>query len=224
MKSDALIDALVSDLKAVRRLPSAAARARYWSALASVSVASGTWALGTRADLRQRLGQPAFWWEALALLTLSWCAARSAFQLSVPGAADSRHARGLPWLVVLVWLFSIVARYFGGAHDHAQLAGWTCVERMLWLALLPALLLFVMLRKAAAFDRPWTSLLALLAAAALGMLGTQVVCAKDDPTHVLFWHFAPVLVLTLAGGCAGKWLLSGGHAATKPPRSWSNAG
>lgn len=216
MKSEAVIQALVTDLKPVRRLPSGGARTLRWATFSLLAVALGSWALGTRADLWIELGEPSFLRESVSLLILFVLAGRSAFQLSIPGAADQRYARALPLLGLVAWLVLILARYSAGAHVPADMSGSRCFWRMSWLSLLPALTLFFMLRKAAPLDREWTGLMALLSAASLAMLGTQFVCAKDDLAHLLLWHFTPVLLVALAGISFGQLVLPDGRGRRVP--------
>jgi hypothetical protein len=139
-------------------------------------------------------------------------AARSASQLSVPGLERGGVTRSLPIVSWFVWVLLIAARWVPGTHAHVArsmvaLAGLSCAWRMTWLALAPTLALIVMLRQAAPLKPGWTGLFALLSASSVAILGTQLLCAKDDARHILLWHVSPVVVAAMMGVCLGKWLL-----------------
>ena len=140
------------------------------------------------------------------LLLIFVLSARSAFHLSVPGAERSAGARTLPILGLLVWVSLVAAGHSPAAGD--PLPGWPCVWRMACLAFLPAFAVLVMLRKAAPLRPGWTGWFALLSAGSLAILGTQIVCGRDDPRHVYLWHFGPLLAAGLIGIHLGRRFLT----------------
>jgi hypothetical protein len=186
-----LIRALVDDLQPVRRLAPANQRMRSWVASALSSALLALVWLGARRDWAARLHDVGFLLEGALLLGTFVLAAHTTFALSVPGRA-ARHAGTLSWLVASSWLVLVVIRLF--AAPSAGLMGSVCVARLLALSLVPGLTLFVMLRRAAPLQRARTALIATLALGSLAMLGTQLLCAKDAPSHLLVWHLSPVLV------------------------------
>ncbi len=189
MTDDELVHALVGDLAPVRRLRGATVRAAAWAALATGYVALGTCVLGPRPDLARVLRVPAYLAEAGALIAVAAAAAIAAFQRAVPGA-ERPLARGLACGALIAWIGAVALRWSG-----MQWApGWTCVARLIALGGAPAIASIVMIRRAAPLERAWTTGLAILAAAALAMLGTQAVCARDAADHVLVWHVVPVVI------------------------------
>ena len=206
METEELARALAGSLEPVRRLAGVERRTLLWSGFALLCVSLGAWALGPRADLASKVRDPAWLRENALLLAVFVLSARSAFQLSVPGAERSAAARMLPLAGLLLWAALLAARL--QADPLPAAAGWLCISKMTCLALAPALAALVMLRRAAPLDPGWTGWSALLAAAALAILGTRALCAKDDPRHVFLWHFGPLLVAALAGIHLGRWLLA----------------
>jgi hypothetical protein len=75
------------------------------------------------------------------------------------------------------------------------------------LALIPSVAVFSMLRRAAALKPAWTGCAALVAVASIATSGMQMICAKGDPSHVLYWHFVPVVACALIGAHLGRFLL-----------------
>ena len=207
MNSDELVRSLVADLRPVRRLRSSGTRTLLWAAFALACVCAGAYAFGTRTDLSAKLHDPSFLAEGASLLLVFLLSGRGAFRFSVPGMERRKTAPALPLFGVLAWLLLIAARHSSASEPVAP-AGLGCCVRMICLALTPTLGLWWMLRRAAPLERGWTGLLALLSAGSLAVLGTQAICAKDEPLHLLLWHFAPLLVVVLLGAGLGESLLS----------------
>ena len=222
MNSEELVRSLVADLTPVRRLASVDARAMRWAVMALACVCLGSYALGSRPDLAGKLHDPAYLTESAALLVVFVAAARTAFHLGIPGAEPGPLARAVPIAGLFAWVLLLASRGSPGASDPlpaagAWLDGLPCVGRMLGLAVAPTLAILLLLRRAAPGERRWTGLFAVLSSSALAILGTQVVCMKDAPRHLLLWHVAPVLIAALVGAGAGRLLLTcrrdrGGHS------------
>jgi hypothetical protein len=53
----------------------------------------------------------------------------------------------------------------------------------------------------------WAGLLAVLATAAVGVLGANTICPNDRPLHMLLWHVAPLMLFAAIGAGLGAWLL-----------------
>ena len=215
MRHDDIISSLVAELAPVRRLRSADTRASLWAGLAILCVGLGCYGLGTRADLPRKLLDIHYLAESAALVAMAALAARNVFHGSVPGAARSPALRSAPALASLVWIMLVVLRGLAGPREIASSwdMGLSCVDRIAGLAFVPAVAIFAMLRRAAPTMHRRTGLLSLVAAAALGVVGTQLLCAKDESAHVLIWHAGPLALAALVGFAAGRPLLM-------PASSW----
>lgn len=233
MNNEELVRSLVADLAPVRRLRSVDSRAARWAALALSCACLGSYALGARSDLARKLHDPAFLTEGAALLVVFLAAARAAFRLGIPGAEPGPLARAVPIVGLFAWVLLLASRWSPGASDPifgpgawgAWRDGLPCVGRMLGLAFAPAIAIVFLLREAAPGERRWTGLFAFLSSSAVAILGTQMVCMKDAPRHLLLWHVGPVLIAALVGAGAGKWFLTctrdrgvAGHAAAGSER------
>lgn len=207
-----IIHSLVADLTPVRRLRSAGTRTSLWLGLAILSVGMGCYGLGPRLDLSQKLLDLGYLTENAALIAMAVCAASCGFRLGVPGAGPGVGLRIAPILACCAWVIVLAIRGSAGFADAAPAwtAGLPCVARIAGLALVPAAAMFVLLRRAAPAARARTGSLALVAATTLAVVGTQLVCAKDGPGHILLWHAGPVVFASLLGRLAGRaWL---GHS------------
>ena len=204
MRTEQIVRSLAADLKPVRRLPKVEWRTAVWAVFAAACVAIGSYGIGPRTDLAAKLRDPAFLVEGALLVLVSLFAARSAFSSSIPGAERSTDGRILPVMGLLVWVCVIA----GGPAVASFAPGWTCLARMIALVFVPALAALWMLRRAVPLAPGWTGGLALLSAGSLAMLGTRMLCPKDDPGHVLLWHLGPVLLAAVLGIRLGRWSLS----------------
>lgn len=220
MHDDELVRSLVADLRPVRRLCRVELRAAAWALLALGCMSVGASVLGLRGDLARKLGDPVYLIESTALLVVFASSAWSGFRLSVPGAEPTRLGKLVPGLAAVGWVLLIVSR--GASHSYTAVTavpalGWSCVWRIVGLAVAPGATMFALLRRAAPDERARTGGLAVLSTSALAALCTQMVCRNDAPAHLLPWHVGPVLIAGLLGLAVGKLLLPRGPGA--PGRS-----
>jgi len=211
MRTEDLIKSLIADASPVRRLPDQNGRRLRWAALASVCVAAGALCWGARPDLAGKAHDASFLLEAGCLLFLFACAARSAFELSVPGEERPFSSLWVPPLAFLPWLTLILYRFFRGwetsAYGLDARPGYLCVWRVLILGGLPALTGFLLLRKAAPLKTRLAGSYLCLSAFAIAALGARTLCVIDRPGHLLFWHALPLLLLALTGSALGPRVL-----------------
>lgn len=207
MGTDEVVRSLVRDLRPVRRLRGAGWRTLAWASFALACVSIGAWALGARSDLPVKMRDPEYVREGALLLLAFALSARSAFLFSVPGAEGGAALRALPIAALLAWACLVSA---GPPSGTLAAASWTsgslCVLKMTCLALLPALAVVFMLRKGAPLSAGWTGWFALSSAFSLALLGTRILCARDDPGHLFLWHLGPLLAIGLAGIHLGRWV------------------
>lgn len=203
MTTEEMVQVLGAGLEPVRRLRGAGSRTVVWSLFALAWVTAGAYALGPRADLLAKVRDPAFLVEGALLVVVSVLAGRTAFLLSVPGAEPDSHGRIVPLMGVLVWTCVIA----GSQAAASDAVAWSCAAKMCALTVLPAVTALFMLHRAAPLRPRWTGMFALLSAASLALLGTRLLCARDDPRHVLLWHLVPLLALVGLGARVGRWSL-----------------
>ncbi len=84
---------------------------------------------------------------------------------------------------------------------------WHCVYKTTSVATVPGVVLFLMVRRAAPMRAAWAGLLAILATAAVGVLGANIICPNDRPWHMLLWHVVPLMLFAALGAALGAWLL-----------------
>ena len=202
-----LIDRLVRDAAPVRPLASPAVRLARWTLAAAVCLAAGVAWVQLRHDLAETMWTASFLVQACLLLGTALLAASAALVVGVPGAEATLAMRTLPLLAIAAWAAWLVAAIV--AQPGESRVWWPtpapqCGVDITLLGLVPGLLLWSLVRRAAPLRPAWTGLLAMLTAAAVGAVGTQLICANDDAAHLLLWHFVPVMVLTGAGIHLGR--------------------
>lgn len=217
MRTEDLIITLASEARPVTPLRSPAARATVWAAASIGALALGVMIRAPRGDFLAALQRPFYLAEGLVTLAVALAAAATALTLCVPGAERTRLVRWAPVLAAGVWVGLMAATLVGQGAPVAAFARepviYECVTRTVTFGLVPAVLLFAMVRRAAPLERRWNAGLAALGAFALGALGTQIDCAIDRPAHLLLWHMAPVGLLVAGATAVGIWVFRSVSAA-----------
>ena len=211
MRTEDLIRELVSDAPPVRRLQPLAIRLAAWAALAAVSLVFVAMWWGVRQDLREVMQQAAFQFEAALLILTAMSAAVGALTVSIPGRERSAVVRWLPvaaGIVCILWIGGeLVFASMTGAPTGRLTFAWRCIYKTACVALVPGIALFLLVRRAAPLRAAWAGLLAILATAAVGVLGANVICPIDRPLHLLLWHVAPLMLFAAIGAGLGTWLI-----------------
>ena len=172
-----------------------------WSAVAAAAVATAVVIRGARADLSQVSGESTF--LAIAVLTLATAlfAAVAALQSSIPGARGTGAAGAASLVALGGWAMLIGLPLIETAEPFDHLVreprSLACLAKVSLIGAVPAGWLLVLARRAAPLQPRLTAGLAALAGLAAGAVGAQVLCPFDTAAHLLTWHLAPVVVLTL---------------------------
>ncbi len=196
--TEARIDALVADLKPVKRLlgPSVAA----WAGWAAGALAAGLGlaAIGPRPDLADAAGSLRFWIAVLAPPATAWAALRWALELATPGRSAGGAFAFLTGVSGAVWIAGL-----GSGADFGPVGAGACAIAELVLAIVPALAFSWMLL-ARASVRPAASLFALaVAALALGLAAIEWHCGASEWGHRLIQHGLPVILVPAVISSAG---------------------
>jgi hypothetical protein len=206
-----LIRELAAGAAPVRRLRPVALRVAGWAVLAAVSLGAVMMLMGVRRDLGDALDQADFAFEAALLIITALSAAVGALVISVPGAERTALVRWAPVIAgvsCVLWAAGeLVMASATGAPTGRLTFAWHCVYKTASVAAVPGVALFVMVRQAAPLRAGWAGLLAVLATAAVGVLGANTICPNDRPLHMLLWHVAPLMLFAALGAALGTWLL-----------------
>lgn len=209
METDELIQRLVADLRPVRPLRPAWARALFWMMVAIPSVAAVAWTKLIMFDAAQ-MADARFIVEQLATLCTALAAAIAAFRSTIPGF--DRRILLLPLAPLAVWLASVGQGCFQdwirlGAGGLAIRPDWDCLPMASIIGILPAVAIVTMLRKGLSLHPRVTLALAALAVASVANLGLQFAHAQDASIMVLIWHLGAAAILSGVGGLLGELVL-----------------
>lgn len=223
MQTDDLIRELAADARPVRRLGPWLQRVTLWALVALVCAIGVIAGVGARRDLNEVLWNGSFMFEAVLLVVTALSAAAGALIVSVPGAEQSKLVRWLPIAAggaALLWVVGELAVVVAAGDPTVRIvSAWWCIQRTMLVGLLPGLVLFAMVGRGAPLRAAWAGLLAFLATSALGVLGTNIMCAVDRPMHLLMWHVGPMALLAAAGAAIGAslfdWMRGNGTAGDR---------
>ena len=227
MKSDDLVLTIARLARSgtpVIPLASPPVRLARWLLAALVASLAIVGFLGVRADVLGQLADAWFLARAGLALVVVTVAGGAALRLGVPGSGWPRAMRlavaaGLAsWGLVSVAMLVATDAPIGALRDVQPHI--SCALRTLAIGLVPAALLIMMLRRASPLQPRRAGSFAVLAGAALGVMGTQFVCPDDSAAHHLVWHAAPVLMFAAMGLALPRPLLVRPHRfAQRTPES-----
>jgi hypothetical protein len=212
VRTEDLIQELVSDARPVTRIQPIGRRLLAWVVLAAVSFGVVLFLMGVRRDLGDSTDRADFAFEAALLIITAMSAAVGALVVSVPGAERSPMVRWAPVIAAaasVLWAAGelVYAAAIGAPTGRLTFA-WHCVYKTMCVGAVPGVGLFLMVRRAAPMHATWAGLLVVLATAAVGVLGANTICPNDRPLHMLLWHVAPLMLFAALGAALGAWLLS----------------
>ena len=203
MKSSDLIEDLAKGLEPVKPVKLPALRLSFWIAVSFISVLLGVYLYGVRSDWQEVISAPSFLVETALIFATLIFSAWAAFLFGVPGEGRAIF-RFVPLLLVVFWFGFLAARVLKTYFMPGM--GFSCIKMTLVIGLVPALLAFVMLCRSAPMDKFWVGVLSALSGASFGAFGVQFVCVHTDAGHNMVWHYLPVVIIALLGGCLGPYI------------------
>ncbi|MCH2547171.1 MAG: DUF1109 domain-containing protein [Alphaproteobacteria bacterium] len=165
-----------------------------------------------RPEILLALQNPALVTELLLLMAIVGAGLRAAIYLGYPDAYQKRGVVVWPALMCLALVGIIMAELMGVMPEiafptPASTHLYACVLCIAVVSLVPSVLLFYLLKKAAS-THPFTAgACIVLASTALGALLLRISEANDDMLHIVQWHYVPVFLFALCGAGIGKLLL-----------------
>lgn len=180
--------------------------------LSIYAICAQCWLEGFRPDLAIQLQRPLFLAELALLVAMGAGAVVAAAYAMLPDAARYRRLLWWPY-VASVLMFGLVVLQLAMPHDprmvmpdiHAHTH--QCTQYIALSAMIPALLVFGMLRLGATIMPVRAGSLAVIAAVSVGALTLRLAEPNDQMLHVLFWHYLPSMGFAALGAVAGRVLL-----------------
>jgi len=206
MNKEIFISQLAEKAQPVRRFSQRGSRMKSWFVISILLVGMGAVIIGIRPDLIIQFHSFNFVFESSLLLFLSMITAHTAFKICVPGKRQRKFYVFIPLLIL--WSLSIFIKLFTELAHHGPKvlqvdAGWTCIWIMLGLSVIPFIMIYFLIRSGATVYPLLTGILAALACVSLGSLGVQFTCSASAPTHLIIWHFLPIIGVGIISGILG---------------------
>lgn len=205
---DELISKLAQDVPAVKPAPHPLLLSLQWMLLASLYLAMSLAVSGLRPDLMHQFAQPWFFAEIAILIGIFITTAVSAALLAYP---DLHQKRGISYAPVFLFAAFALTLFFSWLADTPAaplpVHSIECTMGITMIALLPAGLMLYIMRRYASTHSLWAGSIALLSAFSIGVLWLRLYEHNDSMTHVIQWHYLPMIFIGLLGMWLGKVVL-----------------
>lgn len=208
-----LIAALSAEAKASKPLPAPMTLGLSVLAVLAIYAVATQLYLGLRPDLSMQLTRPFFVAEILLLTALAISSAIAAVLAMYPDVYQKPQLLKLPYAIFSALVGLILFQLFmphdarmvmpEGEDVHAM----ECAICIASVALIPAALLFALLKKGASIRPLQAGSFAVLAASAVGCLTLRLAEENDSLMHLVSWHYVPTLLFAMLGAAIGKKLL-----------------
>jgi len=180
--------------------------------LSIYAICAQCWLEGFRPDLAMQLTRPLFILELLLLAAMLVSSAVASVYAMLPDGAQRKTLMRLPYLFSGGMLALVIFQLFlpqdarmvmpsATSHTHE------CTMYIAFSSILPAALIFGLLRKGASVMPMQAGLLAVIAAVSVGAITLRLAEANDEIMHLLTWHYLPSIFFASLGALLGRYLL-----------------
>lgn len=205
---DDLVARLAQDVAAVKPAPHPFVLSLKWMGAAAIYLAVALALSGLRPEFFEKLHNTWLAAEIAVLLAIFIVTSFSAALLAFP---DLHQKRGLAYAPILLFLLFLMVMFFAWRADSPPaplpVHSFECTIGITLMALLPAVWTFYALRKYASTHYQLAGSVALLSAFSVGALWLRLHEANDSISHVIVWHYLPMLLIGLIGMWLGTRLL-----------------
>ena len=166
---------------------------------------------GMRADIGTQLLNPLFSIEIVLLVALVMAGTVSSILSMYPDAYQYAFILKLPFIVFGALVFFMFSQllFIPGMADrgHLDMAGLVCTKCIAWITIIPAFIIFFILKRGASV-RPWSAgFYAVVTSAGIGCLVIRLEEVNNSLSHMMMWHYLPTLCLALVGASLGRLIL-----------------
>jgi len=163
---------------------------------------------GTRPDLATQLHRVEFVAEIILLLVLALASSVSAALLAFPDAYQKPRWALLPWALLAGLAVLLLLAYAADNPPAPQpLHSWQCTVAIVMVAIIPGAWTLWMMRSFAALRRGMAGSVTVLFAFSVSALWLRLQEVNDSISHVIAWHYLPMLIFALLGSWLGKRVL-----------------
>lgn len=206
---------LIQELSA-QATPVKAVRPHVWAsrliAVLLVYAGAAQWWLGIRPDLATQLERSLFIAELFLLAAMLISAAIASVLAMVPDTYQKKNLLKLPYIISGLMLALVTFQLLMPQDARMVMPDETshtieCAMFIAMASMLPAALIFVLLRKGATIMPKNAGALAVIASASIGALTLRLAEADDYIIHLLTWHYIPSILFAGLGALIGRWML-----------------
>ena len=205
---DELIDRLSQDTTRVKPAPHPFMLSLKWMGWGVAYLLLSLIFSGLRPDLMLKLHEPWFDAEIAVLIGIFVATSLSAAIFSFP---DLHQMRRLVFAPVIMFALFVLVMFLAWQTDNPPaplpVHSFECTVSITLFSLLPAAWTFYAMRKFASTHYNWAGSIALLSAFSAGAIWLRLHEVNDSITHVVEWHYLPMIAFGLAGWWLGKKIL-----------------
>jgi hypothetical protein len=163
---------------------------------------------GLRPDWPEKFHSLWFVSEVVALTGIFFFTSLSAALLGFPDQYQKRKLVMAPiWMFVLFLMVLFFATQADNPPSPLPLHSFQCTLGITLMAVLPAVWTFYAMRRYASTHYRLAGIFAILSAFSVGALWLRLHEATDSISHVVEWHYLPMLAISIVGFWLGKRLL-----------------
>ena len=156
---------------------------------------------GLRPDIAIKITQPLFLVEVMMMVIIGVVCAYAASLLALPDSEQKPWIRFVPF-VFLTFLLGILAYQIWSTQtlpltDCLKLGHYQCMIHIVAYAVMPAIVMFVTIKKAAPIKCCWVGSIVGLCVASFSYAMMRLIEASDDPSTLVVWHLVPVFLIMI---------------------------
>lgn len=163
--------------------------------------------LGVRDDIAQKFSQIFFVAEILLMLSLLLSCLVSSALMIYPDNYQKSYLLKIPYVILSLIVALFVVESFLQNEANVVVASThniRCSICIAAFALIPSLYFFYILRKGANINPSKAGVFAVIAAGAIGCIALRIAEQNDLLSHLILWHYVPVLIFSAIGAAAGR--------------------
>lgn len=170
------------------------------------------WLLGFRTDISVQFGRPLFVMELLLLAGLLIASANACVLAMYPDQYQKRYVLRLPYVFAALIACMMGFQFFMLPDPRMMMPtplshSIECTQFIAVASLLPAALIFILLKKGATLIPLQAGGLAIMTAWSIGALTLRLAEPIDEIYHLLVWHYIPILGFAIVGALLGRCVL-----------------
>jgi hypothetical protein len=203
-----LVASLSTDVQAVKPAPHPWVLGLKWLAFAAAYLLVALLLTGPRPDLALELHKPWFIAEIVLLLGMLVSTAVVGAILSFPDLHQQRRTTFTPvWVFALFALVMLFSWFADNPPSPLPVHSFECTLSILMFSLLPTGGIFYAMRQFASTHLHLSGIVAVLFAFSTGALWLRLHEQTDSITHLIEWHYLPIIAVTAVGWWLGNKIL-----------------